>query len=433
RSEDESNVEMTYNLWTFGELCGTYDFIDLRKMAAAEGFSFNDDDVILVSDIGLAYNLAAECSKDRELAKYMSEISLEAAYAPILSTSCLRAGENFRNAIYGADGAMNFTVQERAVSTAKNYMSDYISEMYNDMYITPQDLENVNTIAESVVANYKKKIENNTWMSSATKTMALNKLNKMKIKVGFGEYEDYLADAKISEDKTLFENSLEMSKASRKWMNENIGKPVNKNTWAMPAYEANACYLPTTNEMVLPAGILKAPFYSSTASFEENMGGIGFIIAHEISHAFDNNGSIYDENGDYKNWWTEDDRRRFAEKCSDIAAMYDGVESASGIPTNGRLTVGEAIADLGGLSCVSEILRNSGNADMERFYTSYAKIWETVIPREYMELASYTDEHPANNVRVNVSLANLDDFVKTFGIQEGDGMYIPADERVGLW
>ncbi|MBQ6554512.1 MAG: M13 family metallopeptidase, partial [Firmicutes bacterium] len=275
--------------------------------------------------------------------------------------------------------------------------------------------------------------ENNTWMSPATKTMAINKLNKMKVKIGYGEIDDYLADAKLSEDKTLFENYIEISRATHKWIVENIDKPVNKNTWSMAAYDANACYLPTTNEIVLPAGILKAPFYSSTASYEENMGGIGFIVAHEISHAFDNNGAIYDENGDYKNWWTEDDRRRFAEKCSDIAAMFDGVESASGIPTNGRLTVGEAIADIGGLSCVTEILRESGNADMEKFYTSYAKIWETVIPREYLEMASLTDEHPANNVRVNMALANLEDFVNTFGIKEGDGMYIPADERVGLW
>lgn len=434
RSEDLANVEMTYNLQSFGDLCKEYGFIDLHQIALAEGFDLKDSDMVLVPDVGLSYNLAASCSGDRELTKDLSEISLLAIYAPLLSQNCTRASENFRNTVYGADGAMNYTVQERAVITTKNYMSDYISEMYEDMLLNDSDVKAVEEITKSIIANYKKKISSNTWMSEATKAKAINKLDKMGIKIGYGSGSaDYLASARLSEEKTLFENTLEISAAAHKWVLEAKDKPVDRNMWAMAAYDANACYLPTTNEMVLPAGILKAPFYSSTASREENMGGIGIVIAHEISHAFDNTGAAYDEYGDYKNWWTETDYKHFSEKCSDIAVMFDGYESAAGVPTNGRLTVGEAIADLGALNCTAEVLRNSGTADMEKFYTSYAKNWETVLPREYIEMACMTDVHPANNVRVNLSLANLDDFVETFGIKEGDGMYIPKEERVGLW
>lgn len=194
----------------------------------------------------------------------------------------------------------------------------------------------------------------------------------------------------------------------------------------------NAFYDPQTNTIIFPAAILQAPFYSSDQSYSQNMGGIGAVIAHEISHAFDPNGALFDEKGNFVNWWTEEDYAAFEERADQFVAFWDGVEYGSGT-VNGELTKTENIADLAGLSVAEEILHDHEEADFEGFYENYARIWAVKYRPEVEAILLQTDVHAPDKMRTNVNVQQLASFYETFGIEEDDAMYLPEDQRISLW
>ena len=201
----------------------------------------------------------------------------------------------------------------------------------------------------------------------------------------------------------------------------------------MAAYTVNACYVPANNEIVFPAGILQAPLYDVNASREQNLGGIGYVIAHEITHAFDNNGAKFDKNGNAADWWTEEDYAAFQRLCDEVVAYYDGVEAAPGISCSGALTLSENIADLGAAQCILEAAQREDNPDLETLFRSVANTWCSTMPRDTAAYYATLDVHAPDKLRVNRVLQSLDEFYTTFEITEGDGMWLAPENRVSIW
>jgi putative endopeptidase len=196
-------------------------------------------------------------------------------------------------------------------------------------------------------------------------------------------------------------------------------------------YTVNSYYNATSNEIVFPAGILQTPFYDIKAPKEANLGGIGTIIAHEITHAFDNNGAKFDENGNAANWWAESDYQKFEELCDEVVRHYDGYETAPCITINGTLTLSENIADLGGMACALDAMKKIDSRDYDVFFKNNAKIWEMTCTRQYLEYVNQMDVHSSNKARTNKVIQNFDEFYQTYGITKIDGMY--SDNRVSIW
>ena len=201
----------------------------------------------------------------------------------------------------------------------------------------------------------------------------------------------------------------------------------------MYPFTVNACYSPQQNDITFPAAILQAPMYDVNASYEQNLGGIGYVIAHEITHAFDNNGAKFDENGNAADWWTEEDYAAFQQLCQEMIDFYDGEEGVPGIPMNGTLTLSENVADQGAAACITEIVAGLENPDFETLYKSMANSWAATASREYCQYAAQADVHSTEKLRVNRVVVNCDEFYETFDIQEGDGMWVAPEDRVRIW
>lgn len=231
---------------------------------------------------------------------------------------------------------------------------------------------------------------------------------------------------------TLLSNALAFSKIELKERFGRWNQPVDRTEWEMSADTVNAYYHPFRNVIVFPAAILQAPFYSLEQSSSANYGGIGAVIAHEISHAFDNNGALFDEYGNLNNWWTEEDLAHFQEKAQAMIEEFDGLSFADGT-VNGKLTVSENIADAGGLSCALEAAKTEADHSLADFFVSWATIWRTKAKKEYQQLLLQIDVHAPAKLRANIQPQNLMEFYETFAITEEDAMYLPPEKRVHIW
>lgn len=200
----------------------------------------------------------------------------------------------------------------------------------------------------------------------------------------------------------------------------------------MSADTVNAYYSPEGNLICFPAAILQAPFYSLKQSASENYGGIGAVMAHEISHAFDPNGALFDENGSLHNWWTETDMKEFKKRSQAMIEEFDGLPFAGG-KVNGKLVVTENVADDGGLSCALEAAKHTENPDLEAFFVNWARVWRSKATKEYEQLLLSIDVHAPAKLRANVQVKNFDEFYQTFNVQQGDGMYLDPEKRVQIW
>jgi len=259
----------------------------------------------------------------------------------------------------------------------------------------------------------------------------------MQVKVGYPDsWETYLDNADIKspeEGGTFFSNMISVQKAARAEMLSYQEKGVDKTQWVMAPYTVNACYNATANDITFPAAILQSPMYDVNASREENLGGIGYVIAHEITHAFDNNGAKFDEKGNAADWWTQADYAAFQAKCQAVVAWYDGRESAPGIPCSGELTLSENVADLGALRCIVECAGRLDDPDYAALFRTVAQTWASTAPRNTLEYLATADVHAADKLRVNRALQTIPQFYETFDIKEGDGMWVAPEERVSIW
>ena len=298
---------------------------------------------------------------------------------------------------------------------------------------SPEAKADVEAKVATMIDVYKSRLQTADWLAPETREKAITKLNVITPHIGYPEKLPETYDKKIiDENLSLVENAqrlVEISMAHR-WIKWN--KPVDRSEWHMPAHMVNAYYDPQQNQIVFPAAILQAPFYDIEQSSSANYGGIGAVIAHEISHAFDTNGASFDENGSLKNWWTEEDYAAFKERTDKIADQFEGLDSY-GAKVNGKLTVSENVADLGGIACALEAAKRDKDFSVREFFVNFATIWRMKAREEYMQMLASVDVHAPAKWRTNVIVSNFDEFHKEFDVKEGDGMWRAPEERVIIW
>ena len=288
-------------------------------------------------------------------------------------------------------------------------------------------------MVEQMVKIYQQRLAQNDWLGEKTRAKAILKLDRLGIQVGYPDQIPALYDQlKVDEQATLLENMIQLGKTAAKEMFSRWNQPVDRLRWEMSAATVNAYYHPFKNIIVFPAAILQAPFYSLKQTSSENYGGIGAVIAHEISHAFDNNGALFDEYGNLNNWWTEADLAHFKQLAQKMIAEFDGLPFA-GQKVNGKLTVSENIADAGGLSCALAAAKEEDDFDARQFFINWARIWRMKATDQYMQLLLSIDVHSPNKLRANVQAQNQAEFYQAFNVQAGDGMYLAPEKRVNIW
>lgn len=329
------------------------------------------------------------------------------------------------------------TNEKLAGEMTQDILGFEFGKLYVEQQFSETDKNAIKDMVQQIIRGYKIQIDNLDWMGEETKTAALKKLDNMTLKIGYPDQwpNDYKKASVLSakEDGNLIDNILSLVKAKNEVQKEKVKKPVDKGEWAMTPQTVNAYYNPTGNEIVFPAAILQAPFYDGDADFSSNLGGVGMIIAHEISHAFDSSGSQFDENGNYHVWWTKEDRARFEKLADEVAAYYDRQEGVEGRMVNGKQTLDENIADLGSMACITAITGDDENA-LRLLFRQYATIWASKYTPEAMIKRLNTDVHSPAKVRVNAVLGATDAFYQAYPeIKEQDKMFVPPEQRVKIW
>ena len=405
----------------------------------------NDVIVTEISSVNQANNLFAKTT-DREKKDYY--------IWNVVKGSAGSLSDDFRDASFQFSKVMSGVEQQQprwksALGVAENLMGEAIGQLYVEQYFPASSKEYMEGLVENLRTALGKHIINLPWMSDETKLNAIKKLNAITVKIGYPDkWEDY-SELDINGDKSYYENVMTAQDWATKKLLSKWGKPVDKTKWGMLPQTINAYYNPMNNEIVFPAGILQAPFYDPESSDAENYGGIGVVIGHELTHGFDDQGCIFDADGNMNNWWTPEDAEAFAKLTQGLVAQFDEVEVLPDLHANGQYTLGENIADQGGLRVArtafldsqkkkgvnvdSEEAKIDGITPEQAFYMNYANIWAGNIRDAEKRNLTIGDVHSLGENRVNVSLRNIEPFFNAFGIKEGDKLYRPVEERIVIW
>lgn len=320
-----------------------------------------------------------------------------------------------------------------AYELAASTFSEPVGCYYGKKYFGEEAKKDVIEMVEEIIEAYKERIKNNDVLTEATKEKAIRKLAVMKIKMGYPDKADPIFDKYVVNTRnSLLKNIIDMSQIDTLEDFAKLTKPVDKNKWLMPGHMVNACYDPQRNDITFPAAILQAPFYSIKQTRSENLGGIGAVIGHEISHAFDNNGAKCDENGNIANWWTKEDFKNFNKKTKAMIAQFEGIELPAG-KVNSKLIVSENIADNGGVAVTLHVMKKTPNANYQEYFINWARIWCEKATQQYETLLLTTDVHGPNVLRTNMPPRNFEEWYQAFDVKKTDKMYIPPKKRVVIW
>ncbi len=445
--EESRNIPAMYNPRTFAQLKENYPSVNWDRFFI-ETMGIQSPDTIIVTDpksVGQANKLMASLSdrevKDYYLWKYVSQASSQLS-------------DNFTNANFEFSKVMS-GVQElrplwkRALDATEGALGEAVGELYVEKYFPASSKEYMLGLVENLRTALGKHIDNLDWMSDSTKARAHEKLAAFTVKIGYPDkWKDY-SSMEIDPKLSYYENMHNVSMWHQKEIYSKWGKPVDRTEWGMTPQTVNAYYNPLANEIVFPAAILQAPFFDPNASDAENYGGIGVVIGHEMTHGFDDQGRNFDAKGNMVNWWTEADAKAFEAKTKGLIAQFDEVEVLPGVHANGQYTLGENIADQGGLRIAmtafldsqkkkgvdikSEEAKIDGFTPEQVFYMNYANLWAGNIRDEEIRSLTTGDVHSLGKNRVNVTLRNIAPFFEAFGITEGQPMFRPESERVVIW
>ncbi|MBR5341525.1 MAG: M13 family metallopeptidase [Erysipelotrichaceae bacterium] len=325
------------------------------------------------------------------------------------------------------------TLEKQAYQLASEIFSEPIGVYYGRTYFGEEAKTDVVNMVKEIIETYKERVANNDFLAASTKEKAILKLDTMKIKMGYPDKVDpFYATMKVDENLNLLDTMKELNKIRQLHTLNKMLKPVDRSEWLMPGHMVNACFNPFSNDITFPAAILQEPFYSLKQTASENLGGIGAVIGHEISHCFDNNGAKFDENGNLSDWWTENDCAEFKKKTEKMIKVYDGMDFHGG-KVNGELIVSENIADNGGMAVTLAIMAKRNNADYAEYFRNWARIWCMKASPEYVQMALVRDVHAPNELRANIMPRNFEEWYKTFSVTENDGMFMPEDKRLIIW
>ena len=366
-----------------------------------------------------------------ELYKHWAYVRTLLGATGALTEELRDTGSTYRRTLTGV--AAIPTVEKYAYQLAGDFFSEPVGLYYGKKYFGEEAKKDVIEMVKEIVEIYKKRVKENDFLSEATKEKAILKLNKMGLKMAYPDKVNELYDLySVDESKSLYENVCAISRAKRLHSFEKITKPVDRTEWVMPGHLVNACFNPFLNDITFPAAILQAPFYSLKQTRSQNLGGIGAVIAHEISHAFDNNGAKCDENGNLKNWWTAEDFKKFNARTKAMVKEFDGIELPWG-KVNGKFIVSENIADNGGMAATLDIMSHMDGANYEEYFMNWARVWCMKAKEEYLKLILSIDVHAPAILRANMQPRNFDEWYETFNVKKTDKMYLAPSKRVHIW
>jgi putative endopeptidase len=435
----------SYNPMTIAELQKLTPAINWEKQITGIGLPKVDTLIVSQPKYMAALQEILAANKLEDWKAYMRWTALNKA-ADNLSTELDKANWDFYSK------TLNGAIKQRprdegALQVINGATGEALGKLYVEKMFPAAAKEKAQKMIKNVIRAYETRINNLTWMSPETKKSAIEKLNKMTIKIGYPDkWKDYsaLTIKSPAESGTYFDNSLLISEWNFKKNIEKLGKPVDKTEWGMSPQTVNAYFNPSNNEIVFPAAILQPPFYDYNADEAVNYGGIGAVIGHEISHGFDDSGARYNADGNLVNWWTDEDLKQFTALGTALADQYSALEPLPGIKVDGKFTLGENIGDLGGINAAYDglqlYLKENGNPGKidgftpeQRLFISWATIWRSKMRDEAIKNQVKTDPHSPGMYRGYVPLLNLETFHQAFGIKPGDGMYVAPEKRVLIW
>ena len=332
----------------------------------------------------------------------------------------------------------------RSTNQVQGVMGEALGRIYVQKYFPASSKERMKTLVENLRIALGERIAAQEWMDDSTKVNALLKLNTFYVKIGYPDRWTDMSGLKIDAKKSYFENMKECARWHQVWQIEHkAGKPVDRDDWYMTPQTVNAYYNPTTNEICFPAGILQVPFFDPTADDAFNYGAIGVVIGHEMTHGFDDKGRQYDKDGNMHDWWTAADGKNFTERAEKYANFFSNIKVLPDLNANGQLTLGENLADHGGLQVAWYAYKNAtkrqqlpvidGLTADQRFFLAYAGVWAGNITEAEIRNRTKSDPHSLGRWRVNGALPHIDMWYEAFGVKEGDKMFIPKSERLPLW
>ncbi len=429
-----------YNLYSFDKLVEEFEGINWKSIFNALNIPTNDK--IIVTEPAFFKFM----SNYIQLAKTNPEIMIELKNFikyKLIESVCTKVDESTYMLYFEFYGKQLYGQKEpkqrwkRVLANVENILGEVLSKIYVDKYFNQEQKSNCIKMINEIITTYRTRLNDLEWMSSETKQKALKKLNTFTVKIGFPDKWTDFSKLSISKDKEYYENFLEANKWIIEDKLEKLYKPVDKLEWHMNAHDINAYYSPTKNEIVFPAGILQEPFYSSTQTLAENLGGIGAVIGHEITHGFDDKGRLYDSKGNLNDWWTESDATNFEQRSKKLEELFNSY-SYFDINVNGKLTLGENIADLGGITFSLKTLERLVNSEdkpeqIKKLFEQWAKIWRCNITPDALKNQLLTDPHSPTQLRVNAILSNIDEFYQSYQIKPEDKMYLAPELRSNIW
>ena len=436
--------EANYNKMTLQEFESKYPNLPLEKLMNAKGIAskYIQEMVVGQPDFMAGANALAGSMKPAEYRDVM-EWDIISSAADLLSDDVVAESFDFNGRIRSGRKE-NHPLWKRSTSQVENVMGEALGRIYAKKYFPESSKQRMATLVKNLQIALGERIAAQDWMDDSTKVNALLKLNTFYVKIGYPDRWTDISALQIDPKKSYYENMLECDKFWNAWNIEHrAGKPVDRDDWHMYPQTVNAYYNPTTNEICFPAGILQYPFFEPTADDAFNYGAIGVVIGHEMTHGFDDQGRRFDKDGNMHDWWTEADGKNFTERTDKYADFFSAISVLPDLKANGRLTLGENLADHGGLQVAFAAYKNAtkrcplgekdGLTADQRFFHAYAGVWANNITEEEIRNRTKSDPHSLGRWRVNGALPHIDAWYEAFGVKEGDKMYIPQSERLQLW
>ena len=436
--------QANYNKMTLKEFDAQYPHLQLERQMNAMGVKSQYIQELVVGQpafMAAADKLFAEMTADEF--RDVMEWGVIDGNTGYLNDAVREANFDFYGKVFSGKKE-DHPLWRRSTNQVQDVMGEALGRIYVKKYFPASSKERMKTLVENLRIALGERIAAQDWMDDSTKVNALLKLNTFYVKIGYPDKWTDLSALKIDAKKSYYENMLECSRFWLAWrINHTAGKPVDRDDWYMTPQTVNAYYNPTTNEICFPAGILQVPFFDPTADDAFNYGAIGVVIGHEMTHGFDDQGRQFDKDGNMHDWWKDSDAKNFIERTDKYADFFSNIKVLPDLNANGRLTLGENLADHGGLQVAYTAYKNAtkrnplsvidGLTADQRFFIAYAGVWAGNITEAEIRNRTKSDPHSLGRWRVNGALPHVDAWYDAFGVKEGDKMFVPKAERLPLW
>lgn len=435
--------QANYHPMTWEQLLKDYPGIDWNYLLKATGFPDNGGKVDVGQPEPVHEVEKILATAPLESLKAYMELAVVSSAAGMLSDNFTDRKFEYTKVAYGVQQQQ--PRWKRALSFVQGIMGEAVGKLYVQKYFPESSKQRMIALVRNLQTAFAQRIEENTWMTAATKAKALEKLNAFDIKIGYPDkWQNMDSVFVIDEARSLFDNVKGVQEAAMKYrIAKRWGKPVDKKEWHMTPQTVNAYYSPMTNSINFPAAILQPPFFDPEVDDAANYGAIGAVIGHEMSHAFDDQGCQFDKEGNMKNWWTDEDKKNYDARTKVLVDWFSQQEVIPGLKVNGEKTLGENIGDNGGLNVAYRALENSmeqnpladkdGFTPAQRFFLAWGRVWASNVAPQFVAYIVNSDVHSPNVSRVNAALPMIDSWYKAFNVKESDKLFVPQEKRAHIW